>query len=1039
MEINLTKEQIEVRDTRGKNLLVSAAAGSGKTAVLVERILSIITDEADPCDIDKMLIVTFTKAAAFEMKKRIFDAIKKRREKDPSENLKRQSEIVHFADICTIDSFCNKVVKDHFDIAGISPGFSVCAEEELKILENDTLEELFNQKFEKGDSDFLMLCEYFSKKESPGPLKEMIRALHKASGGNPWPREWLYNIRLPFTEVDESKTPVYQDQMRHIRPQVEALSDLALEYSEILFAKKKEKNTFSFTDIEQICLSILRDSDSKAPTETAQALRSYYKHILIDEYQDSNELQEEILTSIVRTGAESNYFMVGDVKQSIYRFRKAKPRMFAEKYRAYKEGRENCKVVDLSANFRSRKEVTDFVNAVFEIVMHEDVGGVEYDEDAKLIPKVSYEGDGDYTTEFFYCLSTDPIFTMEGISSEAAEARLIAKKIKDIVQEGKFSYSDIAILHRSAKKVSDIYTEVLQAEGIPVDSAQTKGYFSNFEIETLLSLLKVINNPLDDIPLCSVLTNIYGFTKDELCEVRTIKRESKGSFYSKAFFERAKDEDAPQRIKDFVETLNNLREKCRGLKLYKSIDLVFRETGLRSIVMSMPEGDKRIKNVGKLMDLARSFENTRFGNLYDFISYVTEIKSYDVDLGGFMDKSSDSVKLLTIHKSKGLEFPVCILSGTAKTGKNETYPGGMIISDNYGVGFDLIDLEKSVRACSLHKERIKDLEKGEERGELQRLLYTALTRAKEKLIITACIKDEKKVAEDIISLDFEERMKAGDFLKLLMPAINTLGIKKERVEGSDLIKESLENKAKDRLFIELLGKNPPQGELYESLVEKIERPPAFNIIPGLKSKYSVSQIKERDLDLSQDEKRSREHFTGELLGENMPALRGTAVHRVMECIGFSDAPNVPLEIDGMVKAGLLGERDAGLVNAGQIERFFGSDLARRMVLAEKEGKLFREKTFVMKMKTLDIFPEHKDLLLDTDTTLIQGIIDAFFIEDGKIVLLDYKTDKVNNESTLSKRYKSQLIMYAEALTKATGLLVSESYLYSFELGKEILL
>lgn len=1150
MGFNPTKKQQEVIDSRGENLLVSAAAGSGKTAVLVERISSLIEDKDNPVDIDSFLIVTFTKAAASEMKERIGKKLSGKQEK-----------LVPFSNITTIDSFCSKVLRDHFSEVNVSPNFSILSDSELKILESRVLDDFLREKYEKQDKRFLECSDTFVSKHSIKTFKDLIKSLYDEAQSMPWPDKWIESLKKDYEveTVDDVKNrewfkaldeyilsctkdvrdgfiemcnefssedfsrdkellegilklrdrsleefylglscasferlmvkhvdgddnkkrakekrnqlktmlsevsslcitdiPDYIEKTKAIRPVVETLLDLVSEYEEKLMEKKMYMNSFYFSDVEHMVLKILRDKDTEEITETAREIRNRFSYIMVDEYQDSNFLQEAILTAICKEGEDSNYFMVGDVKQSIYRFRKARPDLFVKKYNRFLEGETYSKAILLSKNFRSRQSVTKVVNAVFERVMKRDLGNIEYDENEKLVFGADYYSeDKDYNNaEVLIVNNEEPYFLTNHYGKDVAEAMMIGREIKENLV-GKFMvtdgnslrparYSDIVILHKSGNSVSTDFVEAIRNMGVPIVASGTKGYFESYEIECILAMLSCLNNPRNDVALAGVLVNFYGFTGDELARVRVGRK--RGSFYD-AFFEYASDE-AKLKYRDFINDFTGLRQEIRNKRIYEIINLILMKNGFKKRISEMNGGRERLINIDKLIDLAIGFEGTSIGGLHDFVTYIDDIKSVDVDLGLSSKVESDTVKLLTIHKSKGLEFPICILAGTMKTKKrNDGSPAGTVISAQYGFGMDFIDKDSYIKRINPFKASLSLLEKIESQAELIRLLYVALTRAKEKLIITGSAKEsliEKILAEKPTSISIAKRLKAGTLFELMEPGINSLGIVPRIVSGEEIMnaksgKESVTNVVKE---------NEVETEIFDYEYPVIQR--------QLMGKYSVSDIKRMEEPGKEDtgkvieKEREFEAYVPRFIKTKdqrkglSGAERGTAYHRIMEALDFSDIDNLSEALENSVKNGYLTEREKDGISLKDLEVFFASDLGKRMCLADKKGNLFKEKFFVMSLLSKELF---RDLEFspeeDGDITLVQGIIDAFFSEEDGIVLMDYKTDKNRGLSErdfseeLINRYKKQLEMYGKAVERALDERVKEIYIYSFALGKEI--
>ncbi len=1178
MKFKPTKDQQRVINDRGNSLLVAAAAGSGKTAVLVERILSLICDNLNPIDIDRFLIVTYTKAAAFEMKEKIYNAIYSRIEEAEDKNLllhlKKQIKLLPYAPISTIDSFCSKLLKENFNEVGILPDFLVASEEELKNLCEKVLEEYFKELFENEDEEFIKLCNVFVYRNSIDRLKSMVLTLYNQSQSFPWSKEWLiqqkqpyqikciqdileadwyrdtveiaksrllnvrdgYNKLLDFvrcnldTEIphpynsciendlseieyaledfenrvsdiklstlstkshkgenkeirqeakdkrDELKGEIedilgliipdkeeYLSQTVFMQPIIEKLIDITIDFSERLLSKKIEENTFSFGDVEHFALEILRDKNTHEVTDTAVRLREFYLQVMVDEYQDSNLLQEEILTALVKSGSESNYFMVGDVKQSIYRFRKARPSLFTEKYNSFKDGADNAMVIDLQRNFRSRNAVTDCVNNIFTNIMGRDIGGVEYDSNASLVFSASYYSDDtiSHIPELLLVSHDSPVFTDNHIDRDSAEAMLIGKRIRELMQEFMVTdkdgqrpvkYSDIVILHRSANKICDKYIQILREQGIPVNATGIRGYFEKFEVEAIMDMLICLNNPIDDIALTSVLMNFYNLSNDDLTVLIDKDRS-----YARSFLENGSS-CGNEKINSAYIQFNKLRNSVKGKRLYEIIQIISSIGYFRDKILVSLNRNAMETNIEKLVDLAISFEKTHIvGGLYDFVKYIKELKEYDVNLGDSLNLDKEAVRIMTIHKSKGLEFPVCILAGLSKRKSPNRGDFGMVISDSYGVGFDYIDRELSVKMPMKHKIILSYYENMDNVAEEQRLLYVALTRAKEKLILTGYEKGEdiKNRFNKPLKISYTStyRLKAKSYLDLIMPIFLKYNYRVEEIAG-DTLQEAVVKKVdiRDKEIYLRKIEDKQDNRFIETVQENISF--KYPITAGLKikSKYSVSEIK-RYNDIHADEtelfaqdtqdrefKSKIPEFIKDNSKVNLATQKGIAMHRFMECVNFSENIDIEAELDRMVRGGFLTDTEYKLIDINKIKGFFESDLAMDMIRAKKNNLLFKEKTFVCEKKAIELFPKEKFMPMEKeDTVLIQGVIDAYYIQGYTAFIVDYKTDKVNNIKEFLRKYKKQLDMYSIALSNAIGIEKCEKIIYSFDLGRKIVI
>ncbi len=1172
-----TAEQQKVIDYRNRNILVSAAAGSGKTAVLVERIIKKITDKENPVDIDKLLVVTFTKAAAAEMRERIGNAIEKLLEEYPEdENLRKQQTLLHNAQITTIDSFCLFVVRNHFEEIGIEPNFRIADSGEIKLLEMDVLNEVFEQEYAKetGNESFLELVDAYSDKRSNKAVKEMILKIYSQSASNPWPKEWVNSLIKPYMaeskeelletelmqgifhyvknilldmpnqlefyrqmalsepglsnyaqniaddllgfegieEVEgfedletfvrkamdsmgkltairgyqgsvEKKEAVANgrkavkeelkdileryfamsleelvDQLQRMRKLASEMIHLTLVFMEALEEKKKEKHIMDFSDVEHAALRILVDEETKEHRSSSMEFKAQFEEIIIDEYQDSNQVQEEIMCAISRESlGECNMFMVGDVKQSIYRFRLARPELFMEKFATYDLEESKHQRIDLHKNFRSRKEVLDFTNDIFYKIMATDLGNVAYDDEAALYYGADYpEAEGMKAEVLLYELETG---LEEEFSARQLEAHMVAQRITELKRELNVRNRDIVILLRSLSGWGDDFVSVLGEHGIPAHVSTATGYFSAIEVQTVLSFLKILDNPYQDIPMAAVLKSpIAGLEDEELAEI-SVERET-SSFAEAAMLHMEKATEG--KLYNFYKLYQNLRRKVADTPIHQLIDIVLEESGYGDYVKALPAGKQRKANLDMLIEKAICYEKTSYKGLFHFVRYIDQLQKYEVDFGeaDVIGENEDVVRLMTIHKSKGLEFPVVFVAGVSKKFNEQDSREKMAIHPDMGLGLDEVLVSPRVKRKCLVRSEIAERIRRDNLGEELRVLYVAMTRAKEKLILTGSVKSQEKLYEAIVgnvhpkaTLSFSQRVKAKTYLDWIAPAVLSYPEKyKFRfVDASDLILKTAESMAEMDLNREELIEQICSAD--EALVETYKARFAFEYPykqeMNRKSKYSVSELKHESMVEKYDRMEGAVEVPDFLLEERKPlqlggaeevnrgALRGTAVHRVMECMDFAAFLEVDRrskaaiqsfidqELDRMVPA-LLSQEQYELISKEKLLAFFQSPVAIRMAEAEKSGNLFREKPFVM----------------DHEGVLLQGIIDVFWLEEGKVILLDYKTDRVSAQEELISRYQKQLDLYAKALsrifsTKEHTIDETENLIYSFYFNEVI--
>lgn len=1186
--MQFTPQQQKVIDLRNKNILVSAAAGSGKTAVLVERILGLILDEEHPVDIDRLLIVTFTNAAASEMRERIGSAIEKRLESVPENpHLLRQATLLHHAQITTIDSFCLFVIRNNFNEIGLDPGFRVADSGEVELLKQDIINEVFEELLEKEETkqEFTELLEYLAYRGKEKVLEEIILKIYNFSQSFPWPEEWLkerYNDYLitgdlqettwgklweedlgrqleemqnrlqnaisvcmdaggPYMYVDalqsdleqielfrkkagqeryelaqslsyarlsakkdSSVLPEKKESVKAIRDSVKkemgsltkkffafsedtirsqmaeiasiekTLIDTVLLFKSRFEARKREKNILDFHDMEHLALEILieRYEDTKTkekswkPTKTAIDYRSYFKEIMIDEYQDSNLVQEYLLQSISGEQEDRhNRFMVGDLKQSIYKFRLARPEIFLEKYHTYSEDDDaKQQRVDLHKNFRSRKEVIDSVNHVFYQIMGEQVGKIEYTEKEALYPGAVYEEsvDGsDYTTE---------LLLLENIEEDGkqAEASMVAGRIRQLVgifsvtdkETGKLrpaEYGDIVVLLRSNVGWDEEFYRVFMEQQIPACITSKTGYFSTKEVQILLSFLRTIDNPKQDIPLYGTMKSLFGrFSEEEIVCIKAMGQES--------LYENLKavtEGNLGEKCACFLEKLNRYRDLVYVTPIHKLLRIYLKETGYLPYFAGLAGGRQRIANVKMLLEKAENYEKTSYFGLFHFIRYMEQLQKYDIEAAeaGNVDESQNVVRIMSIHKSKGLEFPICIVAGLGKKMNQQDVHASLVCDMDLGIGMEYRNPKMRVKNTDMRRNVLAEKMRMDNLGEELRILYVAMTRAKEKLILSGTVKnyegsmsafeeiknqEEKKLPYGILShstsfMDFilPVTLRSNDCIKTIF--WNPWEAKK-RLEADAVYRQVSRLEMEERLKMSMTRE---EEQVKEILCRNFRFVYGHQNLQGLYAKTSVSELKMKAMEISDaasfqlfEEPEVIPYIPAfiEEKGEAGGTTRGNAYHRVMELLNFSDCQDVEQVFEQMqqlVSDKILDETYLKLVNRKKIKRFLQSDLAERMRKAAEEQKLYREQPFVLGIQAdrLDkkFPPEEK--------VLIQGIVDVFFEENGEIVLVDYKTDAVKSGEELRKRYQTQVEYYQEALEKLTGKKVKEKILYSFALNQ----
>lgn len=1246
MERKWTPAQKSAIDTRDCNVLVSAAAGSGKTAVLVERIISMITDPDKNIDIDRLVVVTFTKAAAAQMKDKIRKALDSMLDENPGDvNLLRQITLLNNAQITTIDSFCLWIIRNHFPEVNLDPGFRIMDEGEKKLIENDVLEDVLEEFYAEADEEFFNLVDAFGMGRDDSGLVSIIDKIYRFSRSNPWIDEWFDESMLVYDDetydnpaikelYDSIKNALldYRDKYnrlveicsepagpaaytgalqsdllgineminsqdfgelgRKIRTfsfealsrkkdagadpdikeyvkgqrklfkdyigrlndkiflkddagifedmqgagiQIRTLLKVAKVYAKRVSEVKREKGIIDFNDMEHLALSILvKKEDGKLVyTETADKLANRFEEILIDEYQDSNQLQEVILNAVSKTrltGENNNIYMVGDVKQSIYKFRLACPELFIEKYDTYGETGDNVRI-ELQKNFRSRENVLECANDVFSHIMNKNFSGIGYDESVRLnagfpYPEYSDSNYGDEANK-----STDVILISSENEEEATtrelEADRLAKLIEEIASSGinvydsdeniyrPAEYRDIVILTRSVTGWADTFADALMDRGIPAYTDSSTGYFSVREIQVILSMLTIVDNPVQEISLAAAMMSYFGgFTAAELGMVRKLGREHADKNTHNNLYEHLKvtaglgeavvahgeaiaaDDLNIKRLSGkcalFLAKLTEYRDKSSVEPLYDLCWEMIYDSGYYDYVGTMPAGAQRQANLNVLLERAAGYGKSSYSGLFNFLRYIERLKKFDEDFaeGAASLDNENLVRIMSIHKSKGLEFPIVILAGAHKSINFMDATAPVLVDQNLGIAVDYVDLERRTKTPTIIKGAMARRIVRESIAEEERLLYVAMTRAREKLIITGVVKDADKTldkyrakSEELATdetLSYADSENIKNYLDMIMPVCL---MDSDKLKGSfkvmvDAVEDSEADAAETGNSFETgnvtdtdavkAGEAPDRNNEagYPSLDELPEYVPADNASGRMK--LTVSQLKAMQAEDNSEENAYmddsvKEAFEKEaydeqaadngnrdgqtdsetiaepsnsiipkfISGEEVQLAaneRGSAYHRVMECLDYSVSVNldgVKADINRMLETGKMNELQVKSVNPWDIYTFVQSDTGRRVANAVNCGSVRREQPFVF----------------EYEGQLIQGIIDLYFEEDGEFVLVDYKTDRVMKgeagEKELVKRYAIQLDYYAKALTQLTGKKVKEKIIYSFALGKEL--
>ncbi len=1248
-ELRFTPEQRQVIDARNCTTLVSAAAGSGKTAVLVQRIIEKLTAEKSPQDINRLLVVTYTNAAAAEMRERIGKRLTEclaMEEYADNTHLQKQVLLLRNAPIMTIHSFCLSLLREFFYELELDPSFRIAEEAELTLLRADVMEELLEDRYEAGEELFLRLTECVGSGKTDDGLVKQIENFYKFAQSAPFPDSWLTkaaealerqknamtlseeepcvqlltervrtmladcerlrkravaicegpegpypyldalesdgdlltslcsketyaSLSETFSELnfqalsrkkcettEEKKEQVkalrgaYKDILNRLKkdyffaspeqmaedmaamaPLLQELIGLCWEYGERYAKKKAERGLLDFNDLEHLTVRLLvkETEHGFCPTETAKLLRARFDEIMIDECQDSNEIQDLLLWSV--SGEEEgrpNRFMVGDVKQSIYKFRMAKPELFMKKYEEYseyKEGEEYCKIV-LGKNFRSRRAVVEAVNDVFACLMQKSFGGIAYDDAAKLYLGASYPWDEEETSTESERYTAELLLTeLETEENEEEvtdrimrEAMTVGGRIQRLIAEGlpiydgeetdengekkpKFhpvEYRDITILFRAMSGYAESYIEVFTELGIPAVVEKQSGYFNAQEVAVVLNALRVIDNPRQDIPFVSVLrSEMAGLTEEELAAVRIVAKTEGEKGNRKSFYEAVKsfliiteveqvlphpggEENgqtelfrvagtAREKLLRFTEQLRELQEMATYAGVPEVLEALYQMTAYPDFVRVKPGGERRAENLAMLVEKAKAFEESSYSGIFDFVRYIERLIKYDMDTGEAQIVSGENaVRIMSIHKSKGLEAPVVIVAGLSKQFNRMDIRAGLVLHPELGVGMDFRDEVLRVKAPTLYKKVIAGQLNYEMLSEELRILYVALTRAKEKLILSATVASEEEFYEELAQKDDKEAM-AGyteilgansylDFLRLpLVHCLRTGSIRPIRTEQTEVQTEEAvgrkeaeraEREMRYRAILEASTETVYHEGLAEEFAERETYEYPYPLCKG-KMKLSVSDLKKAAYaDEEQEElfpeilpEKTIPKFMQEAKEEGISGSeRGTLYHRIMECLDFTkeytEEAQILSEMESLIAKGRIRADAVSLVAPRKLLHFFNSELGQRMQKAARACCLKKEQPFVIGLPYGEVY-RTEEVTDPEEYVMVQGIIDAYFEEDGELVLVDYKTDSVqeNVKEVLTKRYRTQLVYYEQALCQVTGKKVKERMIYAFTNGE----
>ncbi|MBQ4109408.1 MAG: helicase-exonuclease AddAB subunit AddA [Clostridia bacterium] len=1155
--VKFSQEQLSVIENKNGSVLVSAAAGSGKSTVLVERIIRTVCEEN--CDIDKLLVVTFTKAAANGMKEKISKALKKKIAENPSDSkLKKQLLLLNACNISTVHSFCTKMLEkySYYLPENVPVNYSIIDETENALMRQEVLDDLLDELYEAEDDDFAGLVERYAPGRDDKSLNKLVFGIYNKITSAPFYFNWLDNAeklllesgdfensiygeyickyisdllkgfikkydfaleyiantdgiesyesfflreralmkevaelkgfnemragiqslrasfdRLPNVKKGADGTPAkdirnfLKDELTKINtafferdedaagfeadacyPVIAKLFSVIKEFDIRYRERKYSKNYLDFNDLEQLTLGLLCDNQNlDTPSQAAREIRESFAEILVDEYQDTNEVQEAIFNLVSSNG--ENLVMVGDVKQSIYRFRQANPELFLKRRSSYSEG-NNGTNINLNCNYRSRKSVLDFVNGIFDYVMTESTSGLSYKATERLKyfdGNYSDDTEGKFNSEILLAVSGYDEKTLEE-KGEILEARAIAKRIKDIIADDNFrlrgdngqlrraEYRDIVILVRSFNAKTAKFLDELKKLGIPVSYDEKTSFFETPEIKIVTALLRVVDNPYDDISLLSVMKNVYFFTDEEFLKMRN-------DFNDKSFYEILKKKQNEPKIRKLLSYLDELRDYSITNELYKLMEKIYKDTYIRELQLGYINGDQKNENLKLLTQIAKNYEKSGYKGISSFIAYVNKIieSEREINAAALIDGNRNTVDVMTIHKSKGLEFPIVILAGCNKPFNIMDMRERILVDKSMGIGCDYFDLDKRYKYPTLVKNVLKIKEKTETLREELRILYVALTRAQEKLIVSGALGvfDEDIVKFSTRAYGDNDEMSCFDFLKaksyfdFILPALirhkqfyengmsGYLDAKNYgfNMDLSIVVPEELEVIAEEIRDENLLE----NSELPEEFVEKINRYTQFEYeteLTEIPQKISVSDARKL-FDVEADNGvylrnvvlNDIRYSEGEIKNS---AMTGTVLHYIFEKIDFDEIRNKGANkaVCDFYESNEYVKENLTIDEAKKAALLFESDIGKKMLTADN---IYREKDFLITVPAKKLYPEIKS----DESIILQGVMDCYFEYDGKFILLDYKYTKKSSDY-LKKTYEPQLEMYKEAIKKTKG-------------------
>ncbi|MBF2596842.1 helicase-exonuclease AddAB subunit AddA [Listeria welshimeri] len=1208
-----TDDQWKAIQANGNNILVAAAAGSGKTAVLVTRIIEKLVDETGKLNVDELLIVTFTNASAAEMKYRIGKSLEEALSQNPdSSHLKKQVALLNYASISTLHSFCLEIIRKHYFEADIDPNFRLIEPIESSMIRDEVLEELLEKEYSIANNEaFFHLVESFTGDRTDAELHMLISKLYDFSRANPNPDLWLeqmvnfydtkdinsitelpyfpiikedielrinqaksyllnaieyasenngpapyletlendlaqintlsniswtnwQDVKLRVESIDFKRIPSlknksdydeeyveetkrfrnaakkeiknvlvdwfsreetnYLADLEKMKPDIKTISELVKNFDNNFFEEKQRRGVLDFNDLEHLALKILLKND--VPSDVAKSYQKQFKEVLIDEYQDTNMVQETILLLVTNSEeSKGNLFMVGDVKQSIYRFRLAEPTLFMTKYQEYQQNGEGEGIrIDLSQNFRSRKEVLDATNFIFHQLMDKHVAEIDYDEAAELTLGANFPKSNHMATELLLIdmksnenESEDELSPQE-LQKNQVEARAIATKIREMIdnkfpiydkklqQNRSIQYRDIVILSRAMTSAPDM-EEAMKVQDIPFYASNNSGYFETTEVATIIALLKVIDNPYQDIPLAAVLrSSIVGLNEEELGQIRMAKK--KGYFFDALLaYKDITVSAAADRISDFITQLNNWRELSIRENLTALIWQIYQETNFYEFVGGLPGGKQRQANLRALYDRANQYEKTAFRGLFRFVRFVErlEVRGDDLGTAKTLGEKEDVVRMMTIHASKGLEFPVVIISGLSKKFNMRDIYSKTLLDKDYGFASNYRDIEKMIVYPTIMQQAIKQKKSREMIAEEMRVLYVALTRAEEKLILTATVPDFEKTSKNWLQVSNQKetilpasiRAKAKCYLDWIgNTIIRHTSFKdllcEERIQTLPTeMKLQIEIKTKEMFLTTELEEHKvdnwlenvkahepvPVQSAYKDEIERFMNYKYKDVAATeIRAKQSVTELKRQfSLQDSWSDTSILKEFQKvsldrpKFLQQNKLSATeiGTAMHTLMQAVSLTYKPSekdLTSLLQSMQEKDILTEAQIKAINIKQIMGFFDSPLGETVL--QKSNQVKREVPFSYLLPVAKLYKQ-SDL---EEHVLIQGVVDSMIEEEDAITLIDYKTDKIEGryanweaaEKVMKERYQIQIKLYAEAIQAITGKKVSNAYLYFFD-------